>query len=133
MSVATALRPWRLRMPQASEHLEQMALIRWASMMSRRIPQLRLLFAIPNGGARDAVTGRRLKDEGVRRGVPDLFLPVPIPPYAGLFLELKRVGGGTLSPEQRRWLEDLRESGYQAIVCHGWREAVRVIEEYLRL
>lgn len=36
-----------------------------------------LLFAIPDGGRRDAVTGAHLKAEGVRAGVPDMFLAVP--------------------------------------------------------
>ena len=43
------------------------------------IPACRWLHAIPNGGNRSAVTGARLKAEGVKRGIPDLFLPFTIP------------------------------------------------------
>jgi len=35
------------------------------------------LFAIPNGGSRDKVTGAKLKAEGVKAGVADLILAYP--------------------------------------------------------
>ena len=47
-----------------------------------------LLFAIPDGGRRDAVTGAHLKAEGVRAGGPDMFLAVPRQNAPGLFPEL---------------------------------------------
>jgi hypothetical protein len=52
--------------------------------------------------------------------------------YHGLYIELKRRHGGKVTPEQREWIDDLSKQGYAAIVCHGFDEAVSVIEEYLR-
>jgi len=112
------------------EHAEQVALMKWAAMQSRRIPALEMLFAIPNGGRRDAVTGARLKAEGVKAGVPDLFLPCPAGKWHGLFIELKAPGGRP-SAEQRRMIERLRKAGYKAEVCYGWMEAAEVLTEYL--
>ena len=43
-----------------NEHAEQAALVGWARLHEHRLPGLALLFAIPNGGRRDAVTGARL-------------------------------------------------------------------------
>lgn len=73
----------------------------------------------------------KLKGEGVRAGVPDLCLPVSRGGYHGLYIELKRISGGRVSPEQRKWLESLRQEGYMAVVCHGWDEARHTIESYL--
>lgn len=49
-----------LGMNQA-EHNEQVALFDWARQAEGRFPELGLLFAVPNGGARNVVTGTRLK------------------------------------------------------------------------
>src|SRR5512135_1272533 len=128
--IATGRR-FRLRMPSVSEHVEQVHLMRWAAMMAPQWPELRLLHAIPNGGARDARTGRRMRDEGVRRGVPDLCLPVARGTWHGLYLELKRRDGGVLTEEQEWWLSQLRAQNYLACVQHGWEAAAKCIVEYL--
>ncbi len=113
-----------------SEHGQQAALFCWAAMNFKRYPQLKLMFAIPNGEARSIVTGARLKAAGVKAGVPDIFLPVVTPRSPGLYLELKRPGG-TISKVQCWWLYELEKAGYRVEVCYGWQEAVKVIEEYL--
>ena len=69
---------------QQPEAEHQAALFRWASLVSLRLPELRLLFAVPNGGHRHRAVAARLKDEGVKAGVPDLFLPVPRGAFHGL-------------------------------------------------
>lgn len=116
-----------------SEHAEQAALVRWAALQARTTPELALLLAIPNGGARNAITGARLKREGVRPGVPDLFLPVARGGRHGLFLELKRRRGGSVSADQRAWLRDLAGQGYHVAVCRGWDEAREAIAQYLAI
>jgi hypothetical protein len=44
-----------------TEHDHQKVFVAWAR---RNYPDL-VLFAIPNGGIRDAITARKLKEEGV--------------------------------------------------------------------
>ena len=95
-----------------------------------RIPALRLLHAIPNGGKRDKATAARLKAEGVKPGVPDLFLPVPSGAHHGCYIELK-AGRNTISDYQEEWIDALRAQGYFVDVCWGWQSAARVIAEYL--
>ena len=56
-----------------SEHSQQAALFCWAAQHVGSIPELALLFAIPNGGKRDKITGARMRAEGVKPGVPDIF------------------------------------------------------------
>jgi hypothetical protein len=112
------------------EHREQCTVIQWANWQAKQWPELRLLFAVPNGGARDVVTGARMKREGQKKGVPDLVLACPRNGYHGLFIELK-TKKGRVSPEQSEWLRQLSAQGYRAEVCRGADAAIRVLREYL--
>ncbi len=114
-----------------SEHCEQVAIFEWANLNMETYPQLKNLFAIPNGGQRSGVTGAMLKAEGVRAGVPDLCLAYPVAIYSGLFIELKRRDGGKVSPAQADWINRLNQNGYLAIVAYGAKEAVNEIIKYL--
>ena len=116
----------------ATEGAEQATLFSWAEMRSIKYPELRLLFHIPNGGSRGKAEAARFKAEGVKAGVPDLFLPVARGPYHGLFIEMKRQSGGRTSEAQRKWLAALAAEGYFTTVCYGWKEAAELIEDYLK-
>lgn len=112
---------------------EQARLFGWADLeMARgRMPELRLMFHIPNGGSRNKAEAARFKAEGVKSGVPDVCLPVPRGGYHGLWIEMKRLAGGRASKEQKQWIADLREQGYRAEIREGWQEAAELITEYL--
>ena len=70
------------------------------------------VFSIPNGANVDARNRKRLKEEGLLPGVPDLFIPVPCGDKHGLFVEVKSQTG-YLSKEQKRFLEDVcKPQGY---------------------
>lgn len=119
--------------PRHIEDDHQKALFQWAALK----PELASLFAVPNGGKRHPREAARLKAQGVKSGVPDIFLPLPSGRFHGLFIELKRpiVKGEArpvVSKEQGAWLAMLAEQGYRAEVCHGWFEAQAVILDYLR-
>jgi hypothetical protein len=110
------------------EHQEQRALFDWA----RYIPECKLMFAIPNGGDRHILVAKKLKAEGVKAGVPDIFLPVPTRKFNGLFIEMKSKGGRT-SESQNWWLGHLNTMGYKAEVCKGFDQARETILNYLGL
>ena len=114
-----------------SEHKEQVAIFEWATLNMDRYPQLELMFAIPNGSQRNRRTGQILKREGVKAGVPDICLPYPASSYHGLFIELKRRDGGSPSIKQMEWIVKLSGAGYLATICHGAKEAVELIINYL--
>jgi hypothetical protein len=114
-----------------TEDAEQIAVMEWAELQSGKFPQLKLLFHIPNGGSRHPAEAKKLKAMGVKPGVPDLFLPVPGRKCYGLFIEMKRVKGGTLSENQKEWISALNLQVYIAVVCHGADEAIAVIKSYL--
>lgn len=114
-----------------SEAEEQTAVFNWAAVMARKWPELRLLHHIPNGGSRNAREARNLRMQGVKAGIPDIFLPVARGGWHGLYIEMKRRKGGRLSDEQAAMLEALREQGYCAWVCMGANDAIDLITEYL--
>jgi hypothetical protein len=117
-------------MIQATESQEQKALFEWACLMTAKYKELELLFHIPNGGRRDAITGARLKAEGVKPGVPDLMLPVARNTYNGLFIEMKSASGW-LNDNQARWIELLQNQNYCVVVCYGFNEARNILLNYL--
>ena len=104
----------------------QIAAVRW---FRDQYPHLaRLLFAIPNGGARNAVTGAILKAEGVVPGVSDLLLLVPRGGYHGLCIEMK-TRTGRQSKSQKEWQQEVEAQGYRYVVCRSeidFRNAVKV-------
>jgi hypothetical protein len=113
-----------------TEHAHQVALFAWAALEARDHPELKLMFAIPNGGKRDARTGAMMQAEGVRPGVPDIFLPVSRHGLHGLFIELKKPGG-TVSSKQTDMLQALIAQGYAIAVAIGWDQARQFIIKYL--
>ncbi len=114
-----------------SEHHEQVAIFEWAKLNMVKYPQLKNLFAIPNGGQRSRRTGAMLKAEGVKSGISDMMLAYPCGNYHGLFIELKRRDGGKVSPQQQDWINRLNKAGYLAKVAFGAKEAVNIIVDYL--
>ena len=110
---------------------EQAALFQWARLNEKKYPELALLFHIPNGGKRDAIEGAHLKAQGVKSGVPDIFLPSPKGKHHGLFIELK-AHGGRVRESQRAWLDALAGQGYKTAVCYGFDEAREKIEKYMK-
>lgn len=61
------------KMPVPTEAQEQMTLFSWAAMQSGKYPELNLLYHVPNGGSRHKAEAGRLRAEGVKAGVPDLY------------------------------------------------------------
>lgn len=115
-----------------TESEEQIMVFQWADLLSDKVPELTLLHHIPNGGLRHPATAARMKAEGVKAGVPDLFLPVPRIGYHGLYIEMKKADHSNRpSREQRWWIEKLQRQGYCAEVAYGSADAIYLISTYL--
>jgi hypothetical protein len=114
------------------EDKEQIALFKWASLA--RMPSgyfiSEYLFAIPNGGKRNILEASRLKKQGVKKGISDMFLPIPSKGFHGLWIELK-AKEGKATKEQVEWLDKMATQGYAAIICYGWQDASKAIQQYL--
>lgn len=119
--------PWQRADATGNEHAHQSALFQWAAMAAwgglacaddpfsyskpgharakyavEPIEALKWLHAIHNQGHGDAIRGNRAKAEGVRKGVPDIFLPVAV-------VSKKRYGFNS----------DILSGSYGAVV--GWQ------------
>lgn len=91
-----------------------------------------VIIHIPNEGKRSKITGYFLKKQGMRKGVSDFFLPIPMKPFHGLWIELKTMDHkAKVSAEQLEWLARMREMGYAAYVAYGWVHASDIVLSYL--
>lgn len=152
--------PWQLARMK-SEHAEQRAFFAWANCASHhgfRVakselgyseegrakllindleahPQLCFMFAIPNGGKRDAITAGKLKAEGVKPGVPDVMLPIVAQNSAGLFIEFKREARknhvSAVADAQNDYHNHLRHNFYNVVICYRWQAAANCVMGYL--
>lgn len=115
--------------PSEVEHRIQQACVRWFNL---QYPHLRgRLFAVPNGGRRDVVTGAKLKAEGVVAGVADLILLVTNKAFGALLIEMKKPGG-IQSAAQRQWQEIVTRGGeYKYVVCRSIYDFMREIRDFL--
>ena len=114
----------------SSEAEEQAAVIEWAGWMAGRYPCLKWIYHCPNGGHRHKGEAARLKAQGVKAGVSDLFLPYPCGGYAGLYVEMKHGRNGTTAA-QEEFLAYAASVGYKTAVCYSADEAMAVITRYL--
>jgi len=127
------------------EHDQQVLLFQWIDLMKGQIPELELVFAIPNGGHRHKAVAAKLRAEGVRAGIPDIFIACPreiitggyqVGPraesFGGLFIELK-AGKNKTTESQDEWIFRLKNAGYKVAVCYGFEEAKREILGYLEV
>lgn len=100
-------------------------------------PPLKWLHAIPNGGSRGdsrhtaAIVGSRMKAEGVKKGVADIFLPYPTRSTHGLYIELKTLTGKP-SASQVEFAIDMIAADYDVVICRGYLEAIHTITDYLK-
>jgi len=112
------------------EHKSQVALFKWAAFAKVQYPELKLMFAIPNGGKRHKAVAAKMKREGAKAGVLDIFLPVARHGYHGLFIEMK-APKGKLTDLQKDWLKDLIGQGYFCQAAYSCDEARKILEAYL--
>ena len=116
-------------MNDATEHQIQSAFIEWCHLNEKRLPKLRLGFAVPNGGVRHPATAAILKDEGVRRGVPDWICPAFNDHFRGIAIEFKNAKG-KVTPQQSEYIALLREERWFVEVCYSPEDAIKVVGRY---
>lgn len=100
------------------------------------VPKLKWMHHVPNGGQRNISVAAKLKAEGVRKGIPDISLPVASGKYHGLYIEMKspqkiKLGLKACTKEQLEFRIHAINEGYMWAVCFSWREAANLIKEYL--
>lgn len=109
-----------------------------------RLRYPKVLFHSDYGSGLKLTQGQAMKQKrqnGGRRGWPDLFLAEPMNGLHGLFIELKKAGtrlkkkDGTWASahleEQNEVLNALQKKGYAAYFAVGFEEAKDIIDDYL--
>jgi len=110
-----------------SEYHEQIAVFEFAHGYAGNIDErLRMLHAVENTKG----AGRPAAGAHESAGIPDMFLPVAINPFHGLYIELK-TRKGKVSPKQKNWQYRLRAEGYASEICFGADAAIGVLQQYL--
>jgi hypothetical protein len=115
-----------------SESDNQITFFEILRLNEAKYPQLKWIFAVPNGGHRHVATAARLKREGVKAGVADIGVPIPSIGFHGAFVEMKH-GNNRPTQEQADFLNAMRASGYAIEVAHSADEALTFIENYLQI
>jgi hypothetical protein len=90
-------------------------------------------FAVPNGCKKTKYQRWQFQREGLRSGVPDLFILEKSPKgHSFLALEMKRQKGGSLSQSQKGWIDWLDKNDYAVAVACGCQSAIRILDNYLK-
>lgn len=113
----------------SEEHLHRQC-FEWILENELRWPILEWMFHPANGGARSKGEGGKLKAMGVRPGIPDFMLPIPVLPWNGLAIELK-TATGSLTQTQQEWAESLSKGGYLVGVARSLEEFGALVIQFL--
>jgi hypothetical protein len=91
-----------------------------------------VLFAVPNGGARNKAEASIIKSEGVISGVSDLLLLHANCAFHGLCVEMKTEGSYYRQTDnQKRWQRSVEAQGYKYIVCDNIDSFMTEVDNYL--
>lgn len=120
----------RTKVSTVSESEIQQACLKWFQLQYPKLVSDGVLFHIPNEGIRLGGIGRRMKREGIVRGVADLCLAIPRKGYAALYIEMKKPGAYQ-SPEQKAWQKNIERYGNKYVVCRSLEEFIKIITDYL--
>ena len=100
----------------------------WKDLHMHLYPSLSRLYHIDNEGKRKPWVAAK---SGIVSGVSDYHYAARTDQHVGLYLEIK-YGKNKLTPNQRLWLEESREYGFQAEWCNTLQSTFMVLETYAK-
>lgn len=127
-----------------SEHDEQATFFAWVHLNRKfgKTTELRkalaLCYAVPNGGKRNKNIARKMQNEGLEAGMPDINLDYPVLTnpdsklrleYPGWRCEMKFSTKLTALQKEKKAL--LEEAGFQYVICYSADEAIKALMDYL--
>lgn len=120
-----------------TEHSHQAAFFCWLQNNKHLQPGFEFAFAVPNGGKRNKREAMNLVKCGVRRGVPDVVVPIPCGHQHGLYIEFKKpdlerlMKGTVTDPDQIRYRDYLISQNYSHFVAFHYLKAIQFTINYL--
>lgn len=106
------------------EHKLQVAICKWLDWT-----QEFYFFSIPNGGARHRLVAIKLKMEGAKAGVADMFWMVSNKKWNGLFVEVK-IDKGIQQPNQKAFQAIALAHGYYYAIVRSIEDCEELIKRY---
>lgn len=126
--------------PKITEHDIQASLFNYCTIFENQFPQLKTMFAIPNGfwaagsGKRKFALMNKYKAEGLKPGIPDICLPLPSADgkWNVLFLECKKPGE-KLNDNQKKIHQLFNSKGIRVEIFYSRSEALNIISNHLKI
>jgi hypothetical protein len=113
-----------------TESNEQIVAMDWLRLQHPKIAEHTL--HIGNERKASYFAGYIMKKMGVLKGASDLFMAWPSGGFHGLFIEVKSKIGRP-SPEQKAFIQRMRDVGYKAEICYGADEVINTMKYYIGL
>ena len=110
-----------------SEQQIQHSCVMW---FDKEYPQYRGLLYHNFLNPPNKIQGMMLKGLGLKKGLPDLTLALPINGKHGLYIEMK-TEKGTLQKEQIKYRDLLQKVGYNWELCRSLKQFQHAIKNYL--
>lgn len=132
-----AMTPEKLAASGTEDGTQRALLLSLALYIRPTFPLIDTIYHVPNGGSRggnrqDAqIQGALMNGLGVKKGTPDLCLPVPRHGYGALYIEMKKPNDGMLSVHQMQRIKMLSECGNAVAVVDDWIAGYWLIYTYL--
>lgn len=115
--------------PTPTEHEESVTFAQWLEYQQHLGNIITYTHLAQETFTKNWGTKMRNKQEGVVPGIPDYIIATK---KALIFVEMKRVKGGKVSPAQQTWIRTL--NGYEGVwagVCYGADNAINYVEGLL--
>ncbi len=106
------------------EHRLQVQICKWLEFT-----QNFYWFSIPNGGARHKAVAIKLKMEGLKAGVADMFWMLPNKHWNGIFVEVK-IKGNYQQPNQKQFEKIALAHKYYYAIVRSIEECDILLKKY---
>lgn len=132
-----AMTPEKLAESGTEDALQRALLCALALYIRPTFPLVDSIYHVPNGGTRGGdrksaqIEGARMNGLGVKKGTPDLCLPIPRLGYGALYIEMKKLRDGALSADQVKRIRMLCDCGNAVAVVDDWIAGYWLIHAYL--
>lgn len=128
-----AEREGKSRAPRKSEEFDnQSAYFQILALKEKEHPMLKFIFAMQSGAYLSIRTRMKEKRAGMKKGVPDVCIPIQSNGFGGAYIENKSTKG-RLKPEQKEFIEHLEKNNYCVKVCYSLDDAIHFTEQYLNI
>lgn len=119
--------------------LEDVECIRFSQWLTiNKIPHCHIANESRLGSRSAMIRGAKLKRMGQSKGVWDYEIYIPIKGITGVVdcyeivkVEMKRIKGGVVSPEQKKWQQIYEKAGIECKICKGAKEAIDYIQNLI--